>query len=156
MKWLKRLFIWYSDLFDVNRYREKKGKPPMMIVVKTPTYTIGEIKMLNLLAGSSLNLALVLGPDAFGNPTTLLAVPAVWSVDNSANAMITPSADGMSAVVQSVGPAQPVIVTATSGSLPPATLAFNVIAGPSTSISIAAGAPAPVVTPAPTTVTITQ
>ena len=71
--------------------------------------------------------------DKNGNPVAPASAP-IWTVDNVSVANVSPSADGLSAVVTPIGPLGTAIVTVTSGSITA-----------STSLVFSAGAPATVV-----------
>lgn len=101
-----------------------------------------------LMAKMTDSQVLPLGPIAFtdkkGNPVTApTGIAVAWSVDNPNLATLTPSADGLSCDVASVGPLGSVVVSvavtdSTSGSA---------LAGGSVEIDIVSGAPSQVTIP---------
>lgn len=93
------------------------------------------------LTDSQLVTLTISAVDKKGNPVTFAGAP-VWSVDNPNLLSLTPSTDGLSCVVASVGPlgTAKVSVSSTTPSLS-GTLDVQIVSGAATQLTIVPGTP---------------
>lgn len=108
----------------------------------------GELTMLLLTNAQKVSLS-IQPVDAFGQPARVDGVPA-WAVSDDTLATITPATDGLSAVVEPIGPVGTVQVQVTADAdlgggvrSISGTLDVQIEASEAVSLTIVAGAPEP-------------